>query len=277
MRKLSILAVAVTLGAMSAGAVASGFWLSPIYSSTSSADAGGFNGDVKTTSYGIQGGYDFFTLGYKVTDYDFDRNDYLGKLHLLYADIHHDGGFSDGFGYFVGLGGSFGWEDDFHASESYTLRPRAGLSFDFGNGFGAMLGLKANFNEADNRFAPIAAVKYRRLGDYGLSMVLGYPDTSLMYRFTQSVALEGAASFFNQDVYQLSDDSAFAPKGYFYEDSVNANVGVVLTPLEALTLRAGVDASFSRDFKLYNHDGDEIRTISADPSYGFYLNGALSF
>ena len=113
MRKLSILAVAVTLGAMSAGAVASGFWLSPIYSSTSSAYAGGFNGDVKTTSYGIQGGYDFFTLGYKVTDYDFDRNDWLGKLHLLYADIHHDGGFSDGFGYFVGLGGSFGWEDDF--------------------------------------------------------------------------------------------------------------------------------------------------------------------
>lgn len=277
MRKLTKLASAVAFGAACASASAAGFWISPIYSSMSSADAGGFNGDVKTTSYGIQGGYDFFTLGYKSTDYGFDRNDWLDKLHLLFADIHYDGNFSQGFGYFLGLGGSFGWENDFHASENYTVRPRLGLSFDFGNGFGAMLGLKANFNEADNRFAPIAAVKYRRLGDYGLSMVLGYPDASMMYRFTQAIAVEGSASFFNQDVYQLSDDNAMAPKGYFWEDSVNANVGVVLTPLDALTLRAGVDASFSRDFKVYNHDGDEIRTVSGDPSYGFYLNGALNF
>jgi hypothetical protein len=277
MRKLTKLAAAMAFSAACASASAAGFWLSPIYSYNSSADAGGFNGDVKTTSYGIQGGYDFFTLGYKSTDYEFDRNDWLDTLHLLFADIHYDGNFSQGFGYFLGLGGSFGWENDFSASDNYTVRPRAGLSFDFGNDFGAMLGLKANFNEADNRFAPIAAIKYRRLGDYGLSMVLGYPDTSLMYRFTQSIALEGSASFFNQDVYQLSDDNAFAPEGYFWEDSVNANLGVVLTPLDALTLRAGVDATFSRDLKVYNSDGDEITTINSDPSYGVYVNGSLNF
>ncbi len=277
MRKLTKLASAVAFGAACASASAAGFWISPIYSSMSSADAGGFNGDVKTTSYGIQGGYDFFTLGYKSTDYDFDRNDWLDKLHLLFADIHYDGNFSQGFGYFLGLGGSFGWENDFHASENYTVRPRAGVSVRLNPDFSLMLGLKANFNEAENRFIPIVALKYRSLGDYGLSGVFGYPETRVMYRWADWIALEGSVSAFNQDVYQLSDDSALARKGYFVEDSFNAAAGFVVNPVEAITLRAGVNATFDRDFKIYSNDGDEIHKYSSDPSYGFYLNGSANF
>ncbi|MDY6322190.1 MAG: hypothetical protein SPL30_04670 [Succinivibrio sp.] len=278
MRKICALAAAAfTAAALSASADAAGFWVSPVYSHSASADMDGFNDEVTTTTYGIVGGYGLFTLGYQVTDYDFDSYDPINKLHLLHADVHYDGEFSDGFGYFVGIGGSLGWEDDFHPSEAYTVRPRAGVSVRLNPDFSLMLGLKANFNEAENRFIPIVALKYRSLGDYGLSGVFGYPETRVMYRWADWIALEGSVSAFNQDVYQLSDDSALARKGYFVEDSFNAAAGFVVNPVEAITLRAGVNATFDRDFKIYSNDGDEIHKYSSDPSYGFYLNGSANF
>lgn len=274
MRKILVLAAAAALASTPAMAE---FWVTPTYSHMSSADLDGTNDKAKTSSYGIVGGNDYVTLGYKKTEYSFNDSDDL-DLNLLYGDLHVSGGLTDSLGYFAGVGLTLGWEDDFNPSENYSLKPRAGLTYDFGNDWAISGGVDTNFNEVENYFQPILLVKYRQIGDYGLSAVLG-TSNHVMYRFSDLIAVEGKVNGINREIYQLADKSkrGAARDGYFIERNIAANAGVVLTPASALTVKAGVEASFDREMKLYNKSGDLIGKRDVDPTYGFYLSGSVNF
>lgn len=277
MRKL-LCAGAVLSASLLALPAYAGFWINPVMSASGAADIDNSHGnDVKTTTYGIMGGNEFFTLGYKNTNYKFSGWDPIDKLQMLFADVHYASSFNETLGYFLGLELAAGWEDDFSLSDNYSIRPRAGISFAFDNNFSLLLGVKANFNEAKNRFIPIVGLKYRDPSEMGFSALLGYPDTSLQYRFNAYLALMGALSAVNQDVYQLRSDSPLAHDGYLVEDSFNGRLGLVFTPVQAFTISAGVDASFNREYKLYNEYGDELATFETDNAWGGYINFDVNF
>ena len=62
------------------------------------------------------------------------------------------------------------------------------------------------------------------------------------YRFNDLIALTGNVTAIpvNQEIYQLGDDSRLAREGYFAEESAEANLGIILTPLKSLSINAGV-------------------------------------
>ena len=93
------------------------------------------------------------------------------------------------------------------------------------------------------------------------------------YRFNDLFALNGKVTAVpvNQDIYQLSDDSSVARKGYLAEESAEANIGVTITPMQAFSITAGVGVKFDHEYKIYNKYGDEIRSYETDPSGQAYI------
>lgn len=277
MRKLLCAGVAFYAAIMAQPAYA-GFWVNPIMSASGAADIDDSHGnDVKTTTYGIMGGNEFFTLGYKNTHYSFSGWEPIDKLQMLFADIHYASNFNEHLGYFVGLELASGWEEDFSLSDNYSIRPRVGISYAIDRNFSLLLGVKANFNEADNRFIPIVGLKYRDPSEIGFSTLLGYPETTLQYRFNNYLALMGRFYAVNQDVYQLRSDSPMAPDGYLVEESMNGRLGLVFTPMQTFSISAGLDASFNREYKVYNEYGDELKSWETDTAWGGYVNFDVNF
>ncbi len=277
MRKLAFLA-ATTLVCLSAPSMAADFTVTPVYSHLGAADFDGASGDVKTSSYGLVGNNDFLTLGYTKTEYDFSNRPDV-DMNKVFADLRYAKVNPGTLGYFVGGGLAFGWEDDFHPSENYSITPRAGLNYDFGNEWRVTGGLSMNINEIENYFQPIFMVHYRSPDSLGFSGVFGTKNHA-QYRFTNAMAVEGTLRGIDRDIYQLSDDNSkhgSAAEGYLMERSIAASAGVVLNPLDALTLRAGVEARFDRELKVYDKDGNKLGKQDIDPSYGLYINGSLSF
>lgn len=278
MRKICVLAATVAALSVAPASFAN-FWMTPIFSHSTSADIDGSSGDMSSTTYGLMGGNDYFTLGYKSTDYSYSGNGFqpFDDLSLLFGDAHYEDMFTNSVGYFIGAELTFGWEDDVHLSDDYSFRPRAGLNFVVNQDVTLLLGGKVNFNEADDKFTPILGLKYRDPSDMGFYALIGYPQTDIQYRFNNYFAAVGSLTAVNQDVYQLADDNKIARKGYVMEDSYNAKAGIVLTPMQSFTINAGVDLALDRDYDLYNSNGDKISTYSTDPALGAYVNFDVNF
>ena len=275
MRKTCILAALATCAF--APAVTSAVTVTPIYSHLGSADFDGSDGDVKTTVYGIIGENDMFTFGYTKTSYDFSRFTDV-DLNKLFGDVRYTRVNPGSIGYFVGAGLSFGWEDDFNISENYSFTPRGGINYNFDADWTLSGGVAMNFNEIENYFMPILTLAYRDFNDLGFSGIFGTYNRA-QYRFSQALAVEGNVRGIDREIYQLADKSrnGAAREGYLMERAISASAGVVVTPIDALTLRAGVEARFDREIKLYNKNGDKLTKNDVDPSYGLYINGTLSF
>lgn len=272
MRKICLMAAVVAASLAAAPSYAS-FWITPTFSTSSKANFDNAPGDISTTTYGLKGGNEYFTLGYKGTSYDFSGPELFDDMSLLFADAHYNDKVSQNWGYFVGLGVAFGWEDDFHISENYNLRPRAGLSYAFSGDYTLNFGIGANINEPDSKVYPIVTLNYRDKSDYGLSYVLGFPMIDAQYRFNDLIALTGNVTAIpvNQEIYQLADDSRLAREGYFAEESAEANLGIILTPLKSLSINAGVGVKFAQEYNIYDKNGNEIRSYETDPSCQAYL------
>ncbi len=276
MRKVTLLAAAV-LASLALPAMAEGWSVTPIYSYQGKADTKDVKDEVKTTTYGIEASNEYFTFGYTKTKYDFKNSDDL-DLNKLYGDVRYETRNPGTWGYFVGMGFAFGWEDDFHMSENYQLTPRAGFNYDFANDWFVALGVSLDFNEIKNYVDPVLLIAYRDPSQLGFSGSIGTYN-HLQYRFSQGLALEGTVNYIDRDVYQLADKAKHgaAREGYFMEKSVSANAGIVASPIDMLTLKAGVEARFDREYKVYDKDGHKLATYDSDPSYGFYLSGSLHF
>ena len=165
MRKLAI----ATLVCLTLPAQAS-FFLNPYYSSS---DTNFKNGqDVKTTTYGLEGGNDTFTLGFSNRNYSFQHSKNIDNLKSLYGNIHHgDALGDDGWSYFLYLGASLNWEDDFHPSENYNINPNAALTYHYDDELSLTLGAGGVINEYNSLAYPIVQVNFSNPKSDGLSFL----------------------------------------------------------------------------------------------------------
>ena len=268
-------AIALAIGTTSAYA---NVWFNASASHNSDADLSGAKGDVSISTYNFAGGNDFVTVGYKRTDYDFSSsaNDWYDALNYLYVDLRKDFPINTTLGVFGGLTLASGFEDDFHLQDNYAVSPRAGISYKFTPRITGFAGAYAQFNEVDNKFLPILGVKIGNDSEVGLSGSIAYPATRINYRFNKLFALEG--SFLTiKDLYQLSDNSKLYKKGYVFEEGYGVSGGVVVTPIQGLSVRAGIQSYFDREYNYYDHGGNKQANVDVDPSVGFYTNLSYGF
>lgn len=246
-----------------------------------STDVDGTNGEVATAIYHVMGGGEHFIVDLKRTDYDFDgaygvNGDPWDSLNRIFLDLRDEGQFNAQLGYFAGLGYAMGFEEDIHLSENYSLMPRAGLSWNFGDGIKAFFGAAANLNEADNKFLPVLGVQFGKDADLGWSGSVAYPATRVLYRPSETLAFEGVFLTV-KETYQLADDSKVASEGFVMEESYGVSAGIIYTPVKMLNIRAGVQSFFDREYTLYDRDGDEFASYDTDPSLGGYVTVGLAF
>lgn len=272
MRKIAIAAlVGLTLQAHAS------FFLNPYYSGS---DTNFKNGqDIKTSTYGIEGGNDTFTLGFSNRNYSFKNSKNIDNLKSLYGNIHHSDSLGDdGWSYFVYFGASFNWEDDFHPSENYNFFPKASLTYHYDDDLSFSFGAGGVINEADSRAYPIVQLNFSDPKAEGLSFVLGYPKNSATYRFNRYFALNGELALnYYEPAYQLKDNSVYARKGYIEDRSATAEGSLLITPVDQFTAKIGVGYTFDRDIRFYNNDGHKIAKSDLDSDWNFFVKGSLFF
>lgn len=271
MRKLAI----ATLVCLTLPAQAS-FFLNPYYSSS---DTNFKNGqDVKTTIYGLEGGNDTFTLGFSNRNYSFQHSKNIDNLKSLYGNIHHgDALGDDGWSYFLYLGASLNWEDDFHPTENYNISPNAALTYHYDDELSLTLGAGGVINEYNSKAYPIVQVNFSNPKSDGLSFVLGFPKNTATYRFNQYFAINGELALNCDPAYQLKDNSVYVRKGYIEERSASAEGSLVVTPADQFSAKIGVGYTFDRDIRFYDHDGRKISKARLDNDWNFFVKGSLFF
>lgn len=217
----------------------------------------------------------YFSAALKHTEYDFSGiDDPFDSLDHFAVDGRYDGSITSDLGFFTGLTWAAGFEDDIHLGDNYAVTPRAGLSWQFNPQVRFFFGGLAQFNEVDNQYLPILGVMLGREGDLGWSGSIAYPATKVTYRPAETYAFEGVFLTV-RDLYQLADDSRILPEGYIYEESYGVSLGAIITPIDLLELRAGVQSYFDREYTFYNAGGHEVASYDVDPSVGFY--GSVNF
>lgn len=259
-------------------ASAQAFYLNANGAYNGKSDIDGTGGaEVATSVYRLTLGNQYFTFGYKYTAYDFSgMDDPFDSLNYAFVDGRYDGKISSDFGYFAGLTLGMGFEDDIHLSDNYAVSPRAGISYKLTPGVDVFLGALAQFNEVDNQYLPIIGIKFGSESEMGWTGSIAYPATKVTYRPSPLYAFEGVFLTV-REFYQLADDSSLQQKGYIFEESYGASVGVIFTPLKMLELRAGVQSFFDREYTLYNSGGHELASYDVDPSVGGYFNFNFKF
>lgn len=271
-KTLFALALGLTL---SSGAFA--YSLTASTSANAKADIDG-GGEMSSTVYNLNFVTEHFAFALKHTAYDYSGMAYdpVDSLTFLRFDVRDEGKISGPVNYFAGLSYGIGFEDDVHLSDNYSIMPRAGIGYEFSKSIQGFIGAAANFNEADNKFLPIIGIKIGNDSDHGLSGSIAYPATRVNYRVNEMLAFEGSLLTV-KELYQLSDDSKLYRKGYVMEESYGAALGVIFNPLKSLTIRAGLQSYFDREYTIYTDGGNEIASYDADPSIGGYLNFGLNF
>lgn len=242
------------------------------YNGKADIDGGG---EASTAVYRLTVGGQYLTFFYKHTSWDFSgRDDPFDSLNYTGVDAHLDGSFSTNWGYFAGLTLAMGFEEDIHLEDNYAVTPRLGLSYQFLPGTRVFLGAAAQFNEVENQYLPIIGIEFGSQRDQGLTGSIAYPATRVTYRFNATWAVEGVFLTV-RELCQLADDSSLLPQGYIFEESYGASAGVIVTPLEQLEIRAGLQSYFDREYTLYNKGGHEVASFDMDPSTGLY--GSVNF
>ncbi len=248
----------------------------------SSADVDN-GGKFSRTDMNFRVGYKWLTLAYTRSDYDWsDTGDaHISKgrnpwdtLHKISLDAHFDGYLSESVNWFAGMSVLSGFETQIW--NSFSLAPRAGLSFRATPDLKLHLGAVGLVAPAHSMLLPLAGLEWRDTRDMGLSAKLGFPATQIQYRFNEMLAARLAARW-TRDLYRLSNDSSVARKGYAEEESVTSGAYLDITPLDQLRLTVGAELMAWRSLRIYDKDGDKMSKTDMDPSVGAVFRASYSF
>ena len=248
--------------------------------SRSDVDSGG---KYSRTDMNFRAGYRWLTLAYTRSDYDWSstgdarigrgRNPW-DTLHKLSLDAAFDGYLSENVDWFAGMTLVSGFESQIE--KSFSLAPRAGLSFRATPDLKFHLGATGLLAPAHSMLLPLVGLEWRDAYDMGLSAKLGFPATQIQYRFNEIVATRLAARW-TRDLYRLSNDSSVARKGYVEEESVVSGAYLDLTPLDRLQFTVGAELMAWHSLRVYDSDGDKMSKTDMDPSVGAVFRASYSF
>lgn len=272
--------VAVALLVVASASAQAKFSFSGDYTGTGDADIDGQNASLSTHSYGITANYDFVSFQARRTTYDFSNveSDPFDELTKLQVRFHHKGNVTSNISYLASIGLGALYEDSLDIGESYNITPALAFGWNFTNGMTVFFGAAANLNAADNVYLPVIGLQLGDDKDYGWTGSIAYPATRVQYRFNPTLAVN--ATFVTvRDTYHLDNDrskGAWAD-GYFREESYGTSLGATITPINHLTLSAGIVSYFNRQFKVYNNSGHKIESFDTDPAFGGYLNVSYAF
>ncbi len=255
----------------------------------SEADFDDNNASYSFTEYGARLDWNMLSLTYVGRQYSWNdvntakfanSDDGLwDELHNLKLELNFDGMFNDTWGWFVSPSISSTFEKEM--SSSFTTGLQGGLLYSFNENWNLILGADvALASHGEFSVNPIALVNYKNENELGLSATLGFPFTSVNYRFNENIALRTSVDMGTVE-YRLADDNILASEGYLEKQEVIIGFYADITPnisnFENLEISAGVEYNTMREINVYNKNYNKIQSIDVDDAFGASLRFKYSF
>lgn len=195
----------------------------------------------------------------------------LHDLSLLYNDT---GKISSKWRYFAAGGIASSFENEIG---DYKLNVMGGLNYILSPRWSFQFGLIASYMEIKTLVIPIVGFRYRPEKDgTGFSFNLGMPEAYVSYNFTRSVAVRANLRY-DVRIYKLDDDSTLEPEGYLERNNLTSGLFLDYSPTQNLKLTVGVIDAFSREWTVYNKDGDKTHDYTVDDALGGLIRLDYSF
>ncbi|MBF0529077.1 MAG: hypothetical protein HQK55_07370 [Deltaproteobacteria bacterium] len=254
----------------------------------SPATVGHDQGTVAKASTSMRVSYSKFFAGYAHYWYDWEHPSRLPfgtganapwtDLNSMILGIDDNKMIDSTWGYFYGALLNEAYEREMGP---LGLGAYGGFIYRSGQTFTARFGATVLYHPIQTLALPVFGLEFKPAGDQGpmapgFSANLGFPETSVTYRFNPAVALRLGAMM-EYSIFRLSDDSRAAPKGYVNDRDFIGGLYLDLTPRKDLKLSAGLTYAFIREMILYDSHEQKITNPNLDPSWGGTLRIQFSF
>lgn len=267
--------LALTVAAAFTSSANASFFLTPSFTKSSDSDCE--HGDsLSYSKVGVTLGNEYVYGGFSFRDYDFDKKKDIEAKDIFFGGEYRSQ-FDNKLGYFVGGSLDFSYDEEFDISESYNVNAFGGLSYELGSGFSVIGGLGTYLTALKNYFYPILMAKYNNANDLGLSFIVGLPTTSLNYRFSDQFALVADVKFATSEPTVYMENYYRNYDVYMMDKSREASVAALFSPVESLSLKAGIGYTVDRKIKYFNSDGDEIARYDVDDDLKVFVSGSFAF
>ena len=253
------------------------------------SDIGNDQGQVEYIRSGLSVSVSRFSFSYQGKSYAWgdrqrlpfgNRNDDpWSELRAVGLKLSHFGALDRKFRYFIGGRLSSSYEQG--ASGLLGVGAYGGLLYGVSRRWQLSFGMGISHNKVNTNVLPMFGLSWNRgpgggAAVKGWSASIGFPETSVSYRFNPEVALRLGLSF-DKDIYRLSGGSTAQPDGYLETQDAILGLYLDLNPTKRFKVILGVQGNFAREMVLYDRDERHVRTYDLDPAWGGVLNLALSF
>ncbi len=144
--------------------------------------------------------------------------------------------------------------------------------FNFGIGYAGHQKVNQSFS-----VFPIVGINYRRSMDEGWSWGLGFPNTSIQYRFNLVWAVSAGFAWRGGNVYRLADNNRVVPAGYAEVKGSSWGITVRYYPSRKLRFRLGISALTGRGIEFYDRDGDELQDYDVESRPVIWASATVRF
>lgn len=267
--KKSLLVLAVTAGLSTA---ANAWYLTPFYDFYDT-DTKSNGQSVSSSVFGLEGGNELFTLGYKHKTIDFKNSKDLDALHNLYGYYHNASSLGSDLTLKYAVGASLSYEDELEdLTDSLSLLGQASLLYRLDGDYSIEGGMGLIYNQIRYYPYPVVQLAYRNAQDQGLSYIVGFPKNDITYRFNDYFALNGDFTYANSSFTKLKEHNVYSDDGYLVDKYASATVSAIVTPHQSFNIEAGFGYTFDHSYKFYDHDGDYSHKVKLDPGYKTFIN-----
>lgn len=192
-------------------------------------------------------------------------------LNLVRAGFQYERGRKRRLGWFAGGEVHSGWEEDLDG-ESVGAFAYLGANYTFGNKVLVRLGALGVYHKAESLVLPVVGVRWNMDARKGLMGDVGFPRTTVAWRFNPTWAIRLDGMFYDSDYYRLADNSPLESKGFLEQRQMSADLGMEFRPVTDMIIFGGVRYLFNREYKVWNQDGENERSYDVDPSWGLVFS-----
>ena len=256
---------------------------------TGEAKVEGERGGCAISEGGLSLDYANLNFSYARKSYDWDnprelpfgngREEPWNGFQAVGFGLRHFGVVNRKWRYFTGGGLSSAFEDG--GSAPVSLRAFGGLTYVGRPGWQVSFGLGLSHHQLYTSLMPMIGLKWNRGdgpggGGAGWSLSLGFPETSVAYRFSPAARLRLGLAF-DRDLYRLADGNVASPGGYLESQDLMVGLYLDLIPGDRFRLTLGLQHLFGRELTLYDRDERELKTFDLDPAPGAVVNLSFMF
>lgn len=233
--------------------------------------------------------YGKFALSYTAAQYDWNDVDPLpfgngeddpwDNLHSLALSFRHDARSGENWGWFASATLTSDFEEEM--DESFGGSVASGIVYRPTKMWSLVAGAALRVSPLGVAVVPALGAQYGgqngpNASGTGITARIAFPSSEVKYTFSERFALRVGAAY-EGGTYRLADDSPVEKKGYASLRGVSIGLYADWTPVENLSLSAGPEYRFARQYTFYDDDGDKDDSYDVDNALGGALRVNWAF